>query len=513
MVEFSRRPDGAYLRSFGGDALNVALYLARFGVPTDFASVLGDDAYSEEMLRAWQAEGIGTALVRRLPGGTAGLYVIDIDARGERSFAYWRDGSPARTLFAGQAGAAVAGQISNHDLVYLSGITLSRYDETGRGRLFAALDVVRERGGRVVFDGNYRQRLWRDPAEARDVFAAMLARTDIALPTFEDEAALFGDATPEATIARLRAHAVREIALKRGVDPCLVSLDDRVEWVPLAEAVAAVDTTAAGDSFNAAYLAARLQGLAPAAAARCGHRLANVVIRHRGAIVPRAAMPETIGDCAPGQPGRGRLRSMADILALAPVIPVLTIRNVGQAVPLARALAEGGLPVLEITLRTPGAIEAALAILAELPEAVVGLGTVLTAADLQKARQIGAAFAVSPGFHPELAQVALRTGMPWLPGVATASDVMMARGLGFTRLKFFPAEASGGPALLRALHAPFPDVLFCPTGGIGEGNLAGYLDLPNVACVGGSWLASERDIASGAWDVVRARARRVSGRG
>lgn len=203
--------------------------------------------------------------------------------------------------------------------------------------------------------------------------------------------------------------------------------------------------------------------------------------------------------------------TMADLLALSPVIPVLTISRVADAVPLAEALVGGGLPVLEVTLRTEAALAATAAIRGAVPAAVVGVGTVTDRAELAAAADSGAHFAVSPGFDRELAAAGRAGPLPYLPAVATASEVMQARHLGFTALKLFPAEVAGGIAALRSFAGPFPDIRFCPTGGIGPDTMAAYLALPNVICVGGSWLAPEGDLEGHAWDVIRARAAQASG--
>jgi 2-dehydro-3-deoxyphosphogluconate aldolase/(4S)-4-hydroxy-2-oxoglutarate aldolase len=176
------------------------------------------------------------------------------------------------------------------------------------------------------------------------------------------------------------------------------------------------------------------------------------------------------------------------ILRAAPVIPVLTIDREGDAAALAEALVAGGLPVIEVTLRTRAAFGAIQA-MQRVPGATVGAGTVLDPALLRAAIDAGARFAVSPGLTVDLAEAAAAADLPFLPGVASASDIMRARDFGFTRLKFFPAEAAGGVPALKALSAVFPDILFCPTGGISPDNAAAWLELPSVACVGGSWLA------------------------
>lgn len=189
------------------------------------------------------------------------------------------------------------------------------------------------------------------------------------------------------------------------------------------------------------------------------------------------------------------------------IVPVLTIAEAGHAVPLARALCDGGLKVLEVTLRTPAAEAAARAIMAEVPEAVVGLGTLLEPRDVERAVALGARFAVSPGATPALLAAAAQAGLPFLPGVASASEAMLAREAGFRLLKLFPAEAVGGTALIKSLAAPLPDLRFCPTGGIDARNLRDYLALPSVVAVGGSWVAPAGDIAAGAWGRISERAR------
>lgn len=209
-----------------------------------------------------------------------------------------------------------------------------------------------------------------------------------------------------------------------------------------------------------------------------------------------------------------RPEELAGPLRRARVVPVLTITELAHAVPLARALCGGGLTLLEVTLRTAIARDAARAIMAEVPEAVVGLGTLLTPRDVEAAMKIGARFAVSPGATPDLLAAAAAARLPFLPGVATVSEAMRARDAGFSMLKFFPAEAAGGVGVLKSFAAPLRDLAFCPTGGIDPRNLRDYLALPNVVAVGGSWLAPAADLAAGAWTRVQERAaeaRRLAG--
>jgi 2-dehydro-3-deoxyphosphogluconate aldolase/(4S)-4-hydroxy-2-oxoglutarate aldolase len=199
-----------------------------------------------------------------------------------------------------------------------------------------------------------------------------------------------------------------------------------------------------------------------------------------------------------------RQQKLADLFKAATVIPVLTIERPGDAVPLARALVAGGVKVLEVTLRTPVAIEAAKAMMAEVPEAVVGIGTILNGDDLARAKSLGAKFGISPGGTPDLLKAAAEADLPFAPGVATASEVMQALAHGFDIVKFFPAEQSGGIKTLRALAGPFPQIRVCPTGGIGEANAAAWLAEPNVLAVGGSWLCPAADVRAANWAGISA---------
>jgi len=194
----------------------------------------------------------------------------------------------------------------------------------------------------------------------------------------------------------------------------------------------------------------------------------------------------------------------------AAIIPVLSIEHESDAVPLARALCEGGLCVIEVTFRTEAAAAAIAAIAAALPQVTVGAGTLLRAADVAAAVRAGARFLVSPGTTPELAGAALATELPYLPGVATSSEIMAARALGICVMKLFPAGALGGIALLRALAPVFSGIAFCPTGGIDEHSAPDYLALPNVPMIGGSWMAPRDAIAAGDWGRIRRLAERAA---
>lgn len=200
----------------------------------------------------------------------------------------------------------------------------------------------------------------------------------------------------------------------------------------------------------------------------------------------------------------------ASVLGLAPVIPVVVIQDVADAVPLARALVDGGLPAIEVTLRTPAALDALAAIAAEVPDAVVGAGTLLTPEQTTAACGAGARFLVSPGWSPRLLAAMQDAGVPFLPGVSTASEVVTLLEQGVTEMKFFPAEAAGGTPYLKSLAAPLPQARFCPTGGIGAASAPSYLALPNVGCVGGTWMLPADALAAKDWGRVTELAREAA---
>lgn len=298
MIELSEKGENIK-RGFGGDTLNTAVYIARQvdeqQLRVDYVTALGTDSFSDQMIAAWQQEKINTDLIQRLDNKMPGLYVIETDPEGERTFWYWRSDAAARYWLDSPQSAAIADQLSRYDYLYLSGISLAILPSASRDRLMALLARCRANGGQVIFDNNYRPRLWADRASAQAAYRAMLSHTDIAFLTLDDEHLLWGEQPLDEVIARTREAGAREIVLKRGAEACLVALDD----APLIEVPAVrlakenvIDTTAAGDSFSAGYLARRLTGASVEAAAQRGHLTASTVIQHRGAIIPPEAMPD-----------------------------------------------------------------------------------------------------------------------------------------------------------------------------------------------------------------------------
>ncbi|MFI0483150.1 sugar kinase [Actinomadura sp. 9N215] len=290
MIELSHvAPDRLGL-GYAGDAFNVAAYLARSAAPgtadVQFVTLIGDDPYSTRMRESWAAHGVGSAHTRAVPGGQAGLYLIRTDEHGERTFQYYRSQSAARGLFGPSHTTEIDDAIAGHDLVYLSGITLSILSAPARDRLLAVLDETRRRGGLVAFDTNYRPAGWPSPAAAAAAMDAVLSRTDIALPTLTDDQAVFGDASATDTVHRLRAKGVTEMAVKQGAQGSLIADATTHDPVPAVPDTNVIDTTAAGDAYNGAYLAARLTGASRRAAAESATELAAQVIAHRGALLP-----------------------------------------------------------------------------------------------------------------------------------------------------------------------------------------------------------------------------------
>jgi 2-dehydro-3-deoxygluconokinase len=287
-IEFNRGKDGRFGLSCGGDAFNTAVYLARTGTKVAFATAVGDDPFSEGLLALVAAEGMSRDLILRAPGRLPAVTAIDLSPSGERRFFHWREGSPARELFELPDWSRIAEAMVGARMIYFTGITLSLYSNVGLGRFFATLESARKNGARVAFDCNFRPRGWKgDLPRTRLVFMEALKRVDLALPTYDDEAVLWGDPSPEATVERMRAFGIAEIAVKNGPNSALIATADGAEHVPVPDVITPIDATAAGDAFNAGYLAARLLGERPRQAAGAGHRMAAQVISHVGGLMPR----------------------------------------------------------------------------------------------------------------------------------------------------------------------------------------------------------------------------------
>lgn len=297
MIELSQK--GAEVsRGFGGDTLNTSVYIARQvdanELEVHYVTALGEDNFSQQMLDAWQQENVHTELTQRLEHRLPGLYYIETDSTGERTFYYWRNEAAARFWLESEQAQAICAELAQFDYLYLSGISLAILNAASREKLMALLTQCRANGCKVIFDNNYRPRLWASREETQQVYQQMLACTDIAFLTLDDEDLLWGAKPVEEVIHRTQAAGVREVVIKRGAESCLVA----IQGEPMLEVPAVklpkekvIDTTAAGDSFSAGYLAVRLTGGSAEEAAKRGHLTASTVIQYRGAIIPKEAMP------------------------------------------------------------------------------------------------------------------------------------------------------------------------------------------------------------------------------
>lgn len=299
MIELSIKND-LTTRSFGGDTLNTSVYLSRL-LPKNLFNIyyvtgLGTDPFSQEMLDAWQKENINTDLVQRMPKKMPGLYSIVTDETGERSFYYWRNDAAAKFWLKTDETTKVCQQIEKCDYVYLSGISIAILDAESILKLLELLRKVKMNGGTVIFDNNYRPRLWSSVEQARSVYSDILAYTDIAFLTLDDEDLLWGEMPYEQVIERTKKLGVTEVVIKRGSESCIVDAKEG-RFDIAANKIAkeyVIDTTAAGDSFGAGYLAARLCGRTPVQSAQQGHLVAGTVIQYRGAIIRADVTPKLL---------------------------------------------------------------------------------------------------------------------------------------------------------------------------------------------------------------------------
>ena len=291
MIEMAVTEDGTYRRSFAGDTFNTAWHMSQIpgaGLRVGFLSMVGTDPVSDEFVAALGQDGLDTDCIGRVPDRTMGLYMIQLDGA-ERSFLYWRDASAARQLAEDEA--FLTRSLAGAGLIHVSGITLGILNSAARTRLMTALATTRSTGARISFDPNIRPRLWSSPEETREAISGILALTDIALPSFDDEAALWGDETPEATVTRLRDAGVREIAVKNGADPVSVWTGEYATDVATPAVEIVRDTSGAGDAFNAGYLGARVAGQRPVDAVASGQAMSAAVLQHFGARIPKGQVP------------------------------------------------------------------------------------------------------------------------------------------------------------------------------------------------------------------------------
>ncbi|QPB43577.1 sugar kinase [Rodentibacter haemolyticus] len=293
MIELNGEPFGSMRQAYGGDTLNTATYLARVSgeqVQVHYVSALGTDQLSEGMLNAWREDNIHTDLVLQDSHRQPGLYLIQLDQQGERTFLYWRHQSAARYLLQHIDYSRVLSALAQMDMIYLSGISLAILPENDRLKLVNQLIGLAQKGVKVAFDTNYRPALWQSAVETRQIYTALLPYVDLALVTFDDEQALWKDATPQATIERLTQLGVKNIVVKVGKEGAVFrDVTKNSGKVIACEVKNVVDTTSAGDAFNAGFLNGYLQGKDFTGCCQQGNQLAAIVIQHKGAIISRSA--------------------------------------------------------------------------------------------------------------------------------------------------------------------------------------------------------------------------------
>ncbi len=292
MIELNGEPFGNMRQTYGGDTLNTATYVARVSSPDDievsYVSALGMDKLSEGMITRWQADGINTDWVLRDAKRSAGLYLIQLDKQGERTFLYWRNQSAARYLLQHADYPKVLSALKNVDMIYLSGISLAILPETDRALLLEQLREWKKSGGEIAFDSNFRPKLWESLETAQQCYQALLPLVDVALVTFDDESLLWGDMDEQATIARLSTFHIPKIIVKQGSLGAMICEKGTQHFVPTVPVTNVVDTTSAGDSFNAGFLAGYLQNKPLEICCQQGNQLAGIVIQHKGAIIEKS---------------------------------------------------------------------------------------------------------------------------------------------------------------------------------------------------------------------------------
>ncbi|ENM5924807.1 sugar kinase [Vibrio mimicus] len=309
MIELNGKPFGSMHQTFGGDTLNAAVYLRRGceantnpdEIKVSYVTALGTDPISSGMLSRWEEEGVATELVLRDPTRTPGLYLIQLDDQGERTFLYWRNQSAARYLLQHPDFGQIKQVLNQVDMVFLSGITLAILPVEDRIALLNLLVELKAKGVEIAFDSNFRPALWPqdDNHTVKEIYQVMYQLTDVALVTFDDEQLIWGDSTPEQTIQRLTALGVQKCIVKLGAEGCLIQDSSASTFAPQAVPTQpveqVVDTTSAGDSFNGGFLSAYLPGADLATACQRGNTLAGTVIQHRGAIIPKEFTQSALG--------------------------------------------------------------------------------------------------------------------------------------------------------------------------------------------------------------------------
>lgn len=493
MVELKEIDDVIY-QSFGGDTLNTAIYLSRLTpkITVSYLTGVGKDHFTTKMLSQWQSAGICIDYVRHSINKQNGIYSIQTRDNGEHFFNYWRNDSAAKYWVQKEDIDHLIAELCSFDLIYLSGISLAILTTESRNKLFSALSVCQLKGIKIAFDNNYRPTLWDDDIETRNVYSAMLKLTDIAFLTFDDERKLWGDTTKQQAIERTQGFGVNEIIVRQGKHDCFVVADNAMYAIPAQRVSKVIDTTAAGDAFSAGYLAKRLTGGEYEQCAAMGHLLASKVIQHHGAIIPETEMPIM----------HNAMTELVNQLANYQVVPIAVVDDPKKAVKVAQILIENELPCIEVAFRsnkTPNIIKQ---LRDTYPQMLIGAGSITKIEQVDLAIEAGANFLVSPSINPNVVHYCQEKGIDLIVSINSPYLIEKAMEVGVMTMKFFPAEASGGAPMLKAISAVYPDVKFIPSGGINPFNLVNYLSISNVACVSGTWLIPPALIEAEEWQQI-----------
>lgn len=295
MIELQDVKPGLSTQTFGGDTLNTAIYMARMGkympIQVDYVTAVGTDMFSEKMMAFWEAEGVGSDLVLRLEGEMPGLYYIQLDDHGERRFSYWRGQAAAKKCFQSIGSDRLLVEIGKYDLIYLSGISLAILTDLSRNKLFERLEEIAGKGKKICFDYNYRPNLWQEPEYTKKAYEKIISFCDTVFVGLDELTEIHGVSSREEGHTFLAAKGVRESVIRSGGEICSIMSNGVTVEIPSLTVEKVVDTTAAGDSFSGAYIAARLHGCSIERAAETAHQMAAYVIGHKGAIAPVQEMP------------------------------------------------------------------------------------------------------------------------------------------------------------------------------------------------------------------------------
>lgn len=493
-----------YRVSTAGAELNVAVGLVRLGHSVTYHTHLGKDPFGRRLEERMQEGGIDTGSIVWEEERTTGMMLKGRAPEGQDpDIAYFRKGSAASAITAAEVERL---DLSCYDAIHMTGI-FPALSETTREAAFMLMRRAKSQGLTIFFDPNLRPDLWKSESEMKAVLNELASFADYVLPGIKEGRVLTGKKTPEEIASFYHKSGSGCVILKLGKEGAFYARPGGSGWVAGYHADYVVDTVGAGDGFAAGVISGILEGLPAAEAVRRGNAIGCLQVMHPG---DNEGLPDREKLAAfqnrkehrehtEHTDGEEILRTLAD----AAIIPVIKISRKEQAVPLMKALLAGGIPVAEITFRTEAA-EAAIAAISEaVPEAFVCAGTVLNVETAIRAVKAGAKAIISPGTNPEVVEWCRSRRIPVIPGCATPTEVESCMRMGLRFVKFFPAEAAGGIAMLKSFAGPYADMIFMPTGGIGPANLTDYLSLGNVAACGGSFMVPEAALEQENYEEIR----------